>query len=317
MSKSINGRALAALLIAGFGWGTTGLFVKVIGQYGASVYELLLLRLIVTFVIMIVILIPIFLRRQLEFGDRRRKQAILALGASMVFYYLGAITAFTHLKLVIAALVVGSSPLVAWLLPFFLERRLPRKSDLERGVGVGTALIGLILLIFTKDAANSARPSAVVKATVPWLGYVGGLMSAFVTVLNARFLNHWKQKSEVAAPSPIEITLATVFIGVLLGGFGALIFPAEISFEKIAQLAMTHSWLAVGFGLLATAIPGLCIAYASVWLPPQATATVSIQIQVWSGVLAWVILGESMTILQIVAALLILLGSWLCVRRST
>lgn len=302
MHQSVNRTAIAALLIAGFGWGTTGLFVRSIGGYGISVYELLLLRLLVTGIVITPFIFPINLRKSTFF-----------LGLSMVFYYLGAITAFTHLQLVVAALIIGSSPLLAWVLPFVLERRLPRKTDVEKGIGVGIALLGLALLVFAGSETierppMAAHPSLSIK--IPWLGLLGAIVASGITVGNARFLSR-----DLRPPKPIEITFATVIVGLVLGTIGALVFPDLIRPHEQFEVFKSHPIQVIGFGVLATAVPGLAIAYAAVRLTPQATSTVSIQLQVWSGVLAWIILGESMSVTQIIAAGLVLIGSWVCVRH--
>lgn len=299
-SKSIvrsDRLAIAALVTAGLGWGTTGLFVRTLGSYGLSVYELLLLRLTVT----AAVLLPITI---FSFAHERRKlhlKPTVMLGFSMVLYYLSAIAAFTHLQLVVAALIIGTSPLIAWLLPLLIERRRPTQGERSNVQGVMLALLGLILLL----AGRSSAPIATFQTAVPWIGYLGGFAAAFVTVLNARYLN----RLGTMAPKPLEIAVATALVGMIPCWF-LMTDPSRI--ETIIQ---EHAWQVLGFGFIATAVPGLAIAYASVRLPPQATSTVSIQLQVWAGVLAWIILGEAMTGLQIVAAGLIVVGSWICVRK--
>jgi drug/metabolite transporter (DMT)-like permease len=290
--------AIAALLLAGFGWGATGLFVRSLGQHGLSVYELLLTRLIVTgFVIA-----PIFLI-SLRLNPRKLSPRTLGfLGLSTALYYLGAITAFHSLPLVIAALIIGSSPLIAWLLPLAFERRGPRGREKKQGVGVALALVGLLVLLAAKGRA--AQRDAGGEVWVQSLGYLGAVIAALVTVVNARFLRRLGPE----APMPFEITMATVVVGLVLA-------PMFISSPgHTLRIVSDHVWLAIGFGILSTAIPGLAIAYASVRLAPQATATVSIQLQVWAGVLAWIVLGEELTGLQMVAAVVVITGSWICAR---
>lgn len=291
-------RAALALMVAGFGWGTTGLFVRTLGHLGLSAYDLLIVRLIVAGLV----IVPILFFDLWKTGRRVAFRPTILLGVSMVFYYLGAITAFLNLQLIVAALIIGSSPLMAWLAPLILERRLPSAPELRKGSGVAFGISGLAILISTRAAGSVIHESAIES-----LGYVGAFTAAIVTVANARFL---KAQGTAQAPRPFEITASTVVVGLILS-------PLLISNAgRVLEISQMHPWLVFGFGILATAIPGVAIAYASVRLPPQATATVSIQLQVWSGVLAWIILNEAMTFWQILAAILIVVGSWICVAEK-
>ncbi|CAN5525197.1 EamA family transporter [soil metagenome] len=293
--------AVAALLIAGFGWGTTGLFVRSLGAYGLSPYELLVVRLAVTGIA----ITPILLF-SLRTNPRRLSFKVLAFfGFSMALYYFGAITAFHHLPMVIAALIIGSSPLVAWLIPILQSRRVPVGGERRQGIGVALAMTGLLILLAAKGPALKQGVSG--DAGSEFLGYLGAIFAALVTVVNARILNRMGPK----APKPFEITIATVLVGLMMSPFFIL------NPRSILQIAVDHAWLTIGFGILATAIPGIAIAFASVRLPPQATATVSIQLQVWAGALAWIILGESLSPVQVVAATFVVLGTWICVRSSS
>ncbi len=296
MKSDTRRTATIALLIAGLGWGTTGLFVRTLGHHGLSVYELLVVRLVVAGAMILPILVWDIYRTKRTIS--RRASAIL--GMSMTFYYLGAIAAFSHLPLVNAALVIGSSPLLAWLLPLILERRGPRSEELSQGIGVLLGLAGLFVLLLGHDQSRSVQKAG----THVQIGYLGAFTAAMITVLNARFLNRLGNSS----PKPLEITIATVLVGLILSPF-LISEPA-----RVIATSWLHPWMIVGFGLLATAIPGLAIVYASVHLKPQATATVSIQIQVWAGVLGWIILGEAMNTTQILAGLMVIAGSWIVLK---
>lgn len=297
--KTERGLAIVALFVAGLGWGTTGLFVRLIGNLGLSVYELLFVRLLVTGVLILPILAASLIRIQRKIDFRSTG----FVGLMMVFYYLGAITAFHNLQLIEAALAIGSSPVLAWVLPLILEKRRPTSTELRQGVGVGLAIAGLLLLVISK----SGNQTVLGPEATPWLGFIGAFVAAFITVLNARILN----RLGTSAPRPFEITMATVLIGLII--IPCFIPNLAEAIGRVFAIGYANPALFLGFGLFATALPGVAIAYASVHLAPQATSTVSIQLQIWSGVLAWIILGESMGILQIVSAFFVIAGSWLCI----
>ncbi len=292
-----------ALFIAGLGWGTTGLFVRALGSHGLSVYQLLIVRLIVT----AIIITPIFFISLSRVPRKICWRPTLKVGLAMVFYYLGAITAFHNLQLVVAALIIGSSPLIAWCLPFLSKRRTPTRAEWKQGLGVAIAILGLLILVLERA---SGKPVSIAHETQAWLGLVGAVIAALITVFNARILRSLGS----AAPKPYEVTFATVVFGLVLSPLFLNEFSIDI--QRIASVATEHLWLCLGFGILATAVPGLAITYASTRLEPQATATVSIQLQVWSGVLAWLILGEAMSLWQILAAGFVVSGSWICLRRA-
>tara|TARA_B110001469_G_C9422530_1_gene215353 strand:- start:288 stop:584 length:297 start_codon:yes stop_codon:yes gene_type:complete len=73
------------------------------------------------------------------------------------------------------------------------------------------------------------------------------------------------------------------------------------------------SWGALlGLGALATLIPGFAIAHAGSRLSTTATSTVSIQLQVWTIILGWIILNETLSGSQVMAALAVMLGTGIC-----
>ena len=295
--------ALISLLIAGLGWGTTGLFVRVLGGRGFSSIELLALRLIVVFVVLAVILLPRSLPRQIQkdFFEQRRPTFSTAVFVSglMLFYYLGAIVAVQNLPLVFAVLVIGSSPLISWGVPLLFEWRGPRGEEWIQGLGVLFGILGLLGLAFSKND-GSVTPSN----SIPLLGYTGGLAAALVTVINARKLRSVRSEQ---LPSPQGISFLTSTFGLLLSP--ALFFESEMLFSRIEA-----SWvLILGFGILATLVPGFAIAYASSRLSPTTTSTVSIQLQVWTAVLGWIILDEKLSLIQSISAGSVVLGTAICV----
>lgn len=286
--------ALIFLLIAGLGWGTTGLFVRVLGGRGFTSFELLALRLIVVFAL----LLPVFIGRGMKW---RRPTAATAVFVSlfMLFYYLGAIVAVQNLPLVLAVLVIGSSPLISWCLPLFSEFRGPRREEWIQGLGVLFGVIGLLGLATSKNES-----SVVPSGSIPALGYIGGFTAALVTVINAKKL---RRVTADQLPAPEGISLLTATFGVLLSPL--LFFQSDQLLTRVEA-----NWiLLLGFGMFATLIPGFAIAYASSRLNPTTTSTVSIQLQVWTAVLGWIILGESLSVVQMLSASSVVVGTAICV----
>ena len=282
--------AIFALLTAGLAWGTTGIYVRVLGLRGFSSFELLGIRLLVVFLILLPIILILHLRQSPQTSTLTFLQRKIALKVSafMLLYYLGAIVAIQHLPLVMAVLLFGSSPLIAWSLTLTMERRLPIGAELTQSLGVLLGMTGLVGLA-PADA-------------IPLIGYLGGITAAMVTVINAQIL----RRAAEQAPSSLSISMITAALGTLL---------APLLFIDSADLLarIQESWLALlGFGTLSTLIPGFAIAHAASRLPPTATSTVSIQLQVWTVILGWIILNETLSGVQVAAALAVMLGTGIC-----
>jgi len=291
--------AIFALLTAGLAWGTTGIYVRVLGLRGFSSFELLGIRLLVVFMILLPIILLLHLRQSPQISTLTFSQRKIALKVSafMLFYYLGAIVAIQHLPLVMAVLLFGSSPFIAWTLNLIIQRRLPIGTEQAQSLGVLLGMAGLVGLALSKHTGSVGPTDA-----IPMLGYLGGITAAVVTVVNARIL----RRAGEQAPSSLSISMITAILGTLLV---PLLFVDSVDLLNRIQ----ESWLALlGFGTLATLIPGFAIAYAASRLPTTATSTVSIQLQVWTVILGWIILNETLSGVQVTAALSVMLGTGIC-----
>lgn len=309
---------LIALLIAGISWGTTAIFVRVLALKGFTSFELLEFRLVVVGAILLPGYLAWLATRKTNYratlyshGFRNPKTYLV--GASMVLYYLGAIVAVQNLPLVLAVLLIGSSPLMAWLWPLVREKRLPKPEERLQGFGVGLGILGLLGFALAKaDGMNSvleANPRA-----SPVLGYLSGLLSAAVTVLNSRIL---KSQGETATSktfsSPVAISIVTSAIGLTLFPFFFMKSGSMTADGRdVMSLAQHHYELLIGFGVIATLIPGLAQAYASTKLSPVLSSTVTIQLQLWTAVFGWLILDERLSAVQFVAAAFVFLGTLTC-----
>ena len=291
--------AIFALITAGLTWGTTGIYVRVLGLRGFSSFELLGLRLLIVFMILVPILLLLYLRQSPQVQPLTMPQRKTAFTVSflMLFYYFGAIVAIQHLPLVMAVLLFGSSPLIAWTLNLVLEKRLPANKELTQSLGVLLGMTGLIGLALSQHSGSAAPEDA-----IPAIGYLGGITAAVVTVANARIL----RRSGEQAPSSLSISMLTAIIGTLLA---PLLFMDSVDLFARIQ----GSWAALlGLGALATLIPGFAIAHVGSRLSTTATSTVSIQLQVWTIILGWIILNETLSGAQVMAALAVMLGTGIC-----
>ncbi len=302
-----------ALFIAGLSWGTTAIFVRLLGLKGFTSFELLELRLVVVGAV----LLPgygtwLFLRKK-KSGETLRahgftNRTTYLIGASMVLYYLGAIVAVQNLPLVLAVLLIGSSPLLAWLWPLIKERRGAKPQERLQGLGVLLGILGLIGFAIAKSDGMKSVLQANPNAS-PVLGYLCGLLSAIVTVLNSRVLKSHGEH----APSPVAISIVTSAMGLILFPF----FLMDAGHHDLLLMAKESLGLLIGFGVIATLIPGLAQAFASTKLSPVLSSTVTIQLQLWTAVFGWLILDERLTGIQFLAAALVLAGTLTCLLGAT
>jgi drug/metabolite transporter (DMT)-like permease len=230
-----------------------------------------------------------------------QRNVALKVSLLMLFYYLGAILAIQHLPLILAVLLFGSSPLIAWSLELILARRLPDNTERGQSLGVLLGTLGLLGLAYSKHSGSMAPEGA-----IPLLGYAGGITAAMVTVVNARIL----QRSGVSAPSSVSISLTTATLGAVLV---PLLFIESVGLLDRVQGSF---FMLLGFGIVATLIPGFAIVYAGSRLPATATSTVSIQLQVWTVILGWLVLNETLSVTQIAAAISVMLGTAICLLPS-
>lgn len=297
-----------ALLLAGLSWGTTAIFVRILSEKGFTSLELLVLRLAVVGVLLVPTYV-VWLARNRDSASglqHFKSKTTYFVGISMVFYYLGAILAVQNLPLVLAVLLIGSSPLLAWIWPLLKEGRGPQKHELLPGLGVLLGVLGLVGFAIAKSKSVSLSWSS--ENTSPTLGYLSGLLSAIVTVWNSRIL----KANGSRAPSPIAISILTSSLGLLLA---PLLFLLS-GHHDLMGLIQTHLPLIIGFGVFATLIPGVAQAYASTHLAPVLSSTVSIQLQLWTAVFGWWILNETLTRFQLLAAGFVVAGTLLCLLGS-
>lgn len=308
---------ICALFLAGIGWGTTGIFVRVLSERGFGSFELLIFRLLVAGALLLPGYLVWLMSQRVnsvelmhQHGFYKRTTLVVAL--SMVLYYLGAIVAVRNLPLILAVLLIGSSPILAWTWPLLREGRGPRTHESRQGIGVLIAILGLLGFVFSKSPQTEVVHLFTLEA-VPALGFAGGILSAAVTVMNSRIL----KTAGNTGPSPIAISILTATIGLALAPFvlvydtGAGVDYAE-TVASVTKKVRSHFELIVGFGILATLIPGLAQAYASKRLPPVVSSTVTIQLQLWTAVFGWLILNEKPNGLQFFSAVLVVVGTFVC-----
>ena len=285
MSSAIVARAntlaIAALLGGAAAIGTSALFVKVseAGPVSTAFWRVFLA------------LPVLFAWARLEAGAQYQapqRDALKLMVLAGVFF--AGDLAVWHWSIVLtsvanATLLANCAPIFVTLAAWALFRRRPHALFLG---GLATALAGTTLLL-RGDFQHSGAPLA------------GDALGVVTAVFYAAYQLTVTRARE---------SVSTARIMAVSGAVTALILlpVALLSGERFLP-SSAHGWLLlVGLALIAQAAGQSLIAYAMAHLPAT-VSSVSLLLQpVIAAVLAWVLLGETLTTLAIVGAVLVLIG---------
>jgi drug/metabolite transporter (DMT)-like permease len=214
---------------------------------------------------------------------------LIAVAAGQICYF----NAVRYLSVGVALLLeyLGMVLVVGWL--WLRHGQKPRRLT---AAGAAVALIGLVCVL---DLAGNARLSVV--------GVFWGLAAAFGL---ATFFVLSAQGDEelpplVVASGGMTVGAATLL---LLGGLGAL--PMHATFGHVDFAGRSVSWLlpVVGLSLVAAVIPYLAGISAARILGAKLASFVGLVEVVFAVIVAWLLLGQIPTGMQLVGGVLILAG---------
>lgn len=336
-----------ALFAAGLGWGTAGPLIRYLSEQSFGAFSILFFRLLVSglfFVPMVFvqskrtrqsgshagILAGITFDSIQQVVESSQHQLKLALG--MIVYYITAILAFRNLPMASAVVVIGSSPVIAAtyeLIKGSLQRRKlsfsqirepaansRSKSKTRSNSGARneslSVLIGPViavggLLFYFQLPGLSSEAAGVQWSTWNSVGLVCAFTCSAMAVINARYMRGLKSERR---PSASEVSAWTAVVGVPISLLALFLGHEHQMFDFTrAESNLTSILFAVAaVGVVATLIPGWAITFASRSLPPVATSTSSVQLQVWTILIGYAVLGESLSGGQLIAIGMVLVG---------
>jgi drug/metabolite transporter (DMT)-like permease len=281
-----KGRALGVVLaiLAAPAFGTGAIFGKVAYASGGTPLAVLLGRFAIAAAVMVLIV-------QLRGATWPRGRQFLTLFLVGVFAYGGMALSFFHalehasagltglLLYFHPALIAVGAVLLGW------ERFDPVKFG-----AVAIAVIGCALTA----GAGGGTPLGIA------LGISAAVFLALYVLAASRLLRH----VDMYAATAVFLLGCTFTMAVLSGIFGAT-FPSE-----------PRVWMAIaGLGLVSSMIPTLLMFAALKRLPPSDTTTIMTIEPVFTMIAGVVLLGESVHLLQIVGAALIVVSIVILARR--
>jgi len=292
-SKSTHASAgLGLALVSAASFGTSGSFARSLSDAGWSAGAAVGARVGVAAAILA---IPAILAMRGRWHAMRRNTGLLviygltAVAGGQVCYF----NAVQHLSVGVALLLeyLGTVLVVAWM--WLRHGNKPRRLTL---IGSMIAVAGLVLVI---DVLGDTRVDAV---GVMW-ALAGAVGLAMYFVLSAT--------TDDEMP-PIAMAGGGMAVGALalfgLGGLGAL--PMRATFGTVHFAGRATSWVVpvIGLSLVAAAIAYVSGIAAARLLGPRLSSFVGLTEVVFAVLVAWVLLGELPTLVQLAGGALIVAG---------
>ena len=297
-----NGFALA--ILAAVAASSKAVLVKLIYQETAlSPVELLTARLLTAAPIFAILAFWPFKNRTnkvtLETIDWRIKALVLWLGFSG--YYFASLTDFiglTYISAGLERLVLFTYPTIVLLIDAVLNRALPKKSTVY---GVMACYAGLALA-FSHDLKVSGDPVSTWKG-VGWVALSGFSFALYYIGTNkaAYFLGAKR---------------LTGYAGLIATFFTLCHFLMSHNFSALSQLSAYVWSLVLIMAIVCTILPSLMLTVAIQKIGPSAAANIGALGPVLTILLAWALLNESLSLIQMAGLALVVYGIRAMKKRS-
>ncbi len=293
---AILGNGFALAILAAVAASSKAVLVKLIYQETTlSPVELLTARLLTAAPIFAVLAFWPFKNRTnkitLESIDWRIKALVLWLGFSG--YYFASLTDFiglTYISAGLERLVLFTYPTIVLLIDSVLNRKLPKRSTVY---GVLACYAGLALA-FSHDLKVSGDPVSTWKG-VGWVALSGFSFALYYIGTNkAAFFLGAKR--------------LTGYAGLIATLFTLCHFLASHQFSGLEQLSVYVWSLILVMAVVCTILPSLMLTVAIQKIGPSAAANIGALGPVLTILLAWALLNESLSLIQMVGLALVLYG---------
>ncbi len=283
--------AYGAVALAALIWGSLGLVAKFVYSQGMTSYQLALWR---SAVGALFGLAALSVTRSFQgSGPWGHAKGLVIMGLSgvagfYIFYFL----TLTRASVAVAAVLVYTAPVIAFLISWVLGREKP---DKHRFAAMGASLLGVALVSNLFNEANSIPITSVVTGLCAAASYA-------VFTVTAKAYRLYLQPLGLVTFSLIVGTLALLPIAALSG--------------PLVPSATPAAWLVLAASAGAQAL----LAYVLfTWGLKRVEASRAIVVAtlepVSAAILGYVVLGEQMSLSQVVGAGLVILGA-LTVQRS-
>lgn len=285
MKNKSSGRGTALVIIAGMFWGSMGIFVRTLGDYGFSSLQIASMRLTASAIIMALVLLfkePV--------GFRLKAKDIplfLALGLlSVLFLTVCYFTAIELMTLSAAAILLYTSPIWVMLLSLVIFKE---KFSLKKLLALVLAFAGCALV--SGIGGGGLTPVGVLVGLGAGIGY------AFYSIFSSLAINR--------GYSPIAVTTYTLIISA--AGSWFLCRPGEMlaivgAAESLGSLLL----LIVITALVTAVIPFMCYSLGLKTVEPSRAAILATVEPVVASALGVIVFHEVLSIPAIIGIVLVL-----------
>lgn len=281
---------------------TTGVLAKLIISGGISPVQLTQIRTGGTFLALLLFLLVVN-RSSLRLTRREIPNLILlgiiGIAGVQAFYFF----AVTRMPVSITLVIEFTAPIWIALFVRFFRKQIVRPMVWW---GIGTALAGLLLV------------------TEIWAGLKLdgiGVIAAFIDALCLAYyflrLEHTVKTRSALSTLVYVFAIACIALSIISPpwNFPTEIFRKEISLDELSPGATLAGWeLITILIIIGSIIPYLFITYGLQRLPAAQASVIGMTEPVIAGVIAWVVLSEALTPLQIIGGATVLAGIYLTER---
>ena len=257
-------------------------------------------RLLIALVAVLPILI-LFRDTRHGFKTALRHPMAYVLALLLAGYYLLATAAFQMAPVAEVALLLSTPPL------FILAFRQIR-GDAPARAEIGGALVSM------GGMAMILVPKISFAGDLPLHHLYGNIIAICAAALIAFYAYIYRILAKSgSAPETSGVALLTFVSG---GTFLVLLLSAMPTPSGLMSLNEDTLFVLLGLGVFSTALPTIGFALASRHLPAIITATISLFIPVFAGLFAFLILGESLSLMFMVGCIFVLGGVWVIIRQG-
>lgn len=302
------GRGIAIALLSGFAFAMSGPFGKPLLAAGWSPAGVVLVRI---WLAAIVTLIPMLVVGRARLATLRRAPfTVLAYGLlAVIGVQLAYFNAIAHMSVTVALLIEFSAPLLVLV---YLWARFGRRPTLRTALGAALAVAGLVAVVGAASGGAVVTPIGLAWAFVSLVG----LASYFLLAEDGTRADDVDAASiERVKPAVDQLALAVggLLVGAVVLSLTSLagLTPVRISTAPVilGGLGTTPWWVpAVVIGAVATGLAYVAGILAINMIGPTLASFLGFSEVIASGVVAWLMLGEALTPVQIVGAVAIVAG---------
>ncbi|BDH57640.1 DMT family transporter [Tsukamurella sp. PLM1] len=302
------GRGIAIALVSGFAFAMSGPFGKPLLEAGWSPAGVVLVR---VWIAALVTLIPMLVIGRARLATLRRAPfTVLAYGLlAVVAVQLAYFNAIAHMSVTVALLIEFSAPLLVLV---YLWVRFGRRPSVRTTIGAVVAVAGLVAVVGAASGGAVVTPVGLAWAVLSLIGLAAYFLLA-EDGTRAEDPVAGDAEDGVGTVDQLALAVGGLVVGALFLTATSLagVTPVRVSTQPVVLGALgTVPWWvpAVVIGAVATGLAYVAGIVAINLVGPTLASFLGFSEVVASGAVAWLMLGEALTAVQIGGAVAIIAG---------